>query len=548
MEIEVVKDATGWWRVKNAPIVSTGIEYPLSSGYHTFIEEELKDALAAIMDPAIVAPRIKLGHTSGYNEALIGDAEMAFGRIENMFLGDNNQTLFGDYIVPEWLATVMPIAFPNRSIEGSADVETVTGKSYTMVLNAVSLLGIYWPGCQVLEDLPLWYGADIPDGVEFDEAISAQLAANQITAKGVSVPTLIADSDISRIRQKFYNLAMNNELEGVDVNTYWWWVRAERYSDDGGMYLIVEDEDGGDLYRFDVTVDKSDVAFSAPKPVRVEYVKAAAENRAAVVAGMAAVDPRIVVHASRADTGGPEPQPQEGASKMDDARRKQLAASLGLPEDASEVQIKAKLKVIRAAAEDAGVDDGENVPSDQGAGPDTGGPEADRPEEDAGVHQTPPGTAPSGTAPGGDPENPGGTEPRTDTDDDVNASTVRVDKATFQQLQNDASLARRHENERVQARQHEKVEGAIKAGKIPPARRDHYRTLMAADEKGTTDLLNSLQESAVPLGAPLGNGGTGDEDVNASAQQGLPDAWFPEIAAAKRVAGENALVAQAREA
>jgi hypothetical protein len=78
------------------------------------------------------------------------------------------QTIYGDYTgLPEWLAKVMAIAYPNRSIEGNFDVETVTGSHYELVITAVSLLGVYWPGCQVLEDLPLWYGSSIPDGVEF---------------------------------------------------------------------------------------------------------------------------------------------------------------------------------------------------------------------------------------------------------------------------------------------------------------------------------------------------------------------------------------------
>lgn len=548
MKIEVVKDGTGLWRIKNAPIISTGIEYPLSSGPHTFTESELADAVkAAKNDPAIVEPRIKLGHTSDYNEALIGDAEMAFGRIDKttLTIGDNGQTIYGDYLVPEWLGTVMPIAFPNRSIEGSTDVTTATGKNYEMVINAVSLLGIYWPGCQVLEDLPLWYGAEIPDGVEFDEYISAQLEANQIAASGGS--TIIADADVSRVRQQFYKHAMEGTLEGTDgLDTYWWWVRAERYSDKGGMYLIVDSEEG-DLYRVDVTVSKNDVTFSKPTQVRVEYVKAAAVDRAAVVAGMAVMDDRLAVHASRADTEGPDTSTQRGASRMDVAKRKALAASCGLPEDATEEQIKARLKQIRASAEDAGVEDGENVPSDQGAGPDTGGPEADRSEEDAGTHQTPPGTAPSGTAPGGDPNNPGGANERTDADDDTQASTVRVDRATWEQTQSDAALARRHENERVTARQHKAVEDAISAGKLPPARREHYRKLMAADEQGTTQLIDSLERSAVPLGAPLGDGGDGDSNSSVAAGVGLPNEWFPEIVASQAAAAAAKPVMQARE-
>ena len=41
------------------------------------------------------------------------------GRIENLRLTNNSQTLVGDLVgVPVWLAKVMPSAYPRRSIEG----------------------------------------------------------------------------------------------------------------------------------------------------------------------------------------------------------------------------------------------------------------------------------------------------------------------------------------------------------------------------------------------------------------------------------------------
>lgn len=530
MEIEVVKDPSGLWRIKNAPIISTGIEYPLSTGPKTFTESELIDAVAAQADPAIVSPRIKLGHASGYNDLLIGDAEQAFGRIDGstMVLGDNNQTIYGDYLVPEWLGTVMPIAFPNRSIEGNENAETVTGKEYQLVISAVSLLGIYWPGCQVLEDLPLWYGGDIPDGVEFDAAIAAKLAASKkvkgkVAAKGGTMPGLIlADADISRIRRQFYDRAMNNELDGVDENTYWWWVRGERYADDGGLYLIVEDDDNGDLYKFDVEVNKEDVTFSTPTQVRVEYVKAAtADQRRAVVAGMAVADKHLVVHASRADTGGPEKSTTKGASTMDEAKRKKLAASVGLPEDATEEQISAKLKEVRAAAEDAGA-------------------EGLDPEQDPEV--TPP--APSGTAPTGLED-----DPKPDEDPAVDGDgTVRVDAAVWKQTREGASLALTHENERITARQKDKIDKAVHAGKFPPARRAHYTALMAADEEGTTAMLDTLQPGLIPVDQRGDTGAGSEAALTAGAGEGLPDSWFPDIAAKREAATRGpATVMQAKE-
>lgn len=529
MEIEVVKDPSGLWRVRNAPLVSTGIEYPLSSGPHTFTESELMDAIAALEDPAVVEPRIHLGHTSEYNEALIGDAEMAFGRIDGstMVMGDNNQTIYGDYLVPEWLGIVMPIAFPNRSVEGKLDAETVTGKKYDMIISYVSLLGIYWPGCQVLEDLPMWYGGDIPEGVEFDDALAAKLAPSlKVAARGGGMAkTLQADADTSRIRRQFYDQAMSGGLttpEGVE-STWWWWIRGERVADDGGLYLIVEDDDDGDLYRFDVSLAGDEVTFGDAVPVTVEYPAKTTASLAAVVAGMAVVDRELVVHASRADTGGPEHPTTKGASKMDDAKRKALAASVGLPEDATEEQINEKLRAVRAAAEEAGA---EEALAGEGDDPDN----PDKPDED-------PAPAPVPVPP--DPAPPA---------EGTAASTVTVDKETWEATKAGAALAQKHETDRVAASRKDIVDDAIKAGKFPPARREHYEKLLAVDFDGTKQQIDGLAAGIIPTTerGVLGNGdGEGATPVGGD---GLPDDWFPDLAAkrAAAAAGPRA-VTQAKE-
>lgn len=531
--IEVVKDPSGVWRVKNCPIVSTGIEYPLASGPHTFTESELFDAVAALKDPAIVAPRIHLGHSSEYNEALIGDAEMAFGRIDSstMVLGDNNQTIFGDYLVPEWLGMVMPIAFPNRSVEASLMVETATGKDWEMVINCVSLLGIYWPGCQVLEDLPMWYGGDIPAGVEFDDALAAKLAPQlKVAARGggMAQETLQADADTSRIRRQFYDQAQHGGLVTPDeeTDTWWWWIRGERYAEGGGMYLIVEDEDDGDLYRFDVSLSGDDVSFGDAVPVTVDYPPKATASLAAVVAGMAVIDKDLVVHASRADTGGPEPSTTKGASTMDDAKRKALAASVGLPEDATEEQIRAKLKVVRAAAEDAGekIGDDPEVPGEGG-------------EPKEGTHQTPPGTSPSGTAPSGAEEPV--PDPADDADDDVDATTVRVDKNVWEETRAGAALARKHEDEAVTGRIDTELTAALKEGKFKPADAPKYRKILARNFEEGKEILDTLQAGQIPL-EERGALGGGEDDTNlAGVGDGLPDSWFPEVSAKREAAARN---------
>jgi len=547
--IKITKDPTGLWRVAGAPIISTGVEYPLMTGPTTFTQQNIEDAVKALQDPAIVSPRIKLGHTADYNMALVGDAEMAFGRVDGstMALGDNNQTIYGDYLVPEWLGGVMGIAFPNRSMEGNFDVETATGRHYSMVITAVSLLGIHWPGCQVLDDLPLWYGAQIPDGVEFDDMISAQLAASQIAAEGGKVSKkkkIEADTDTSRIRRQFYDKAMSGELD-TEGSTYWWWIRGERISDSGNLYLIVEDDESGDLYKCDVAVEGDEVNFGTPTAVEVQYVEKSADSLAAIAAGMAAVDEQLVVHASAADTGGPVKSTQEGSIQMDEATRKRLAASLGLADSATEATINAELqKRALAANPTSGAEGGE---------PDSAGKTGAevQPEDEPSSHQTPPGTAPSGTgvtegteAPSTEEEEASDEEPTTE------AGYVKIDMETYKLLRAGAEAGIRIEKKSKSDRQNDAVEAAIRAGKIPSARRAHYRQLMAADEQGTTKMLNDLPAGLVPVSEYGATGNTAVEgDLTAGQGEGLPSDWFPGLR--ERVAAASAPpkpVTHAREA
>jgi hypothetical protein len=216
---------------------------------------------------------------------------------------------------------------------------------------------------------------------------------------------------------------------------------------------------------------------------------------------------------------------------MDDAKRKSLAASVGLPEDATEEQINAKLRSIRAAADEAGA--GDSLAGEDPNAGESGGEVA--PGEDPNNDQTPPGTSPSGTEPSGDGS-------------DVEAGTVQVDKATWEATQRGAALAAKHEAERVSTRQQSKVEAAIKAGKIPPARRDHYSKLMAMDEEGTSQVLDTLQASAVPLGE-FGKLGEAEDGIEAGNGTGLPDEWFPDITQKREAvsAGRTSPITHAKE-
>lgn len=333
----------GLWRIDNVPICSTGIEYPLSGGPHTFTEGELADAVDAASgrDVAINPPRIKLGHTSKANELFLGEDEPAFGRVESMRLSDNKQTIIGNYVgTPEWLAKVLPVAYPSRSVDARLGVETATGKRYEMVITDVSLLGITWPGCSTLEDLPLWYGSQTPEGAEIQAA-----------------------ADVVGIRRKFYK-------EGPGSNGDWW-IRGERFDSLSGYNLIV-DEGNGDIVRVPVTVEGDEVVFGDAVPVVEDYPDKALAAKAAL-RGMQLADPAMIIYASRIET-------DEKGEAMDEELRQSLAKRLGLAPDATEEQIRTELaKPV-----------GETPPGDPPPPPPDDGGDGDEGDGDAGQQGNPP--------------------------------------------------------------------------------------------------------------------------------------------------------------
>lgn len=146
-------------KIPNIPIVKAG-RFLLGTGWHTFTEKELADSVKAWSDdPSVKDPRLKLGHVTAGFGAGEESGHPAFGRYRNLRFGrDENgtATIFADLTgVPEFLANLLPVAYPNRSIEARTKVTTPMGGSYDMVIDAVSSLGIEMPGVSTLEDLEM---------------------------------------------------------------------------------------------------------------------------------------------------------------------------------------------------------------------------------------------------------------------------------------------------------------------------------------------------------------------------------------------------------
>lgn len=158
--------------IPDVELMTVGMNWPGSHGDLTFRFDHLADAeIAANDDPHIQIPRLKIGHTDprfntgeGDHDPFYvpGDGEPALGSIENLRRVNDGSVLIGDFVrVPLWFAEVMPAAYPNRSIEGAWldgrwEVVTPGGKTYSFVLTAVALLGIFRPAVEDLEDLEVF--------------------------------------------------------------------------------------------------------------------------------------------------------------------------------------------------------------------------------------------------------------------------------------------------------------------------------------------------------------------------------------------------------
>jgi hypothetical protein len=317
-----------------------------------------------------------------------------------------------------------------------------------------------------------------------------------------------ADADTSHIRRQFYS-------EVAQGDRYWWWIRAERFGQDGA-YLIVEDDEADELYRIDVTVNNDGVTFGDPIAVLVDY------PTAAVAAGMAAADKAVVVYASRADTGGPDISDQE-----DDVKLKELAAAMGLPEDATEEQIMARARNVRAGKDDEEKDEegpGEGIVDDDAG---------ERPSPSPGQVQTGPAT-------------PLGDEDEINEEEEKNTkATVTIDRATYEHLKRGADAAIEASETRRNDEIGRIVNDAVKAGKFTPARREHYAKLLASDFEGGKTLIAELEPNTVPV--TLRGTGGGGEGVGDAGDDGLPLTWFPEITELRARANSRQPVTHAKE-
>jgi hypothetical protein len=465
--------------VPNVPIVSTGTYSlagnPYPGGETTFTQDDLADAVAAVDDPAVSLPRLKLGHTSSW-----GDAEPAFGKLDNLRIGDNGQTIYGDYVgVPAWLADIMPTVYPSRSIEAAFNVETPTGKEYRMVISALALLGVVMPGVATLNDLPGVFSDVMPEGVVIeteDETVVAN-TGGEMGLKARLRREAEGSVNSEDVRRAYY--------DGLSGDQWMWWIRA--------LYLdpneLIVDDDDGNLYRVPFTINGEEVEFGDATEVKIQYVTARGDSRQRETA--LSPETADLVYASRSES---RPESNDKEDQMDS---KEIRNLLGLSEDATDEEVRQKLEE-RSETPPSTKEPGQSEGNPAEQGPETGTPSEGNDNDESGSESEETKT-----------ENAG--EP-------VAAGTVTTDPETLAQLQRDAAAGRQARDAQLRRERETLVENAIKAGKFPPARRDHWLTSLKHDPEGAKAAIESLADGLVPV----------EEQGAAPSDEQLATASYPE--------------------
>lgn len=479
--------------IEGVPILRTGT-YELSTGTRTFAEEDLRAAAAALAeDPAVKAPRIRLASLEG---ALNLDptehgGEPAFGWADGLRVSDNGQELLADLHVPDWLEPMMEWAYPSLSIEGTPPGwESATGRTHELVVTAVALLGIHWPGVTTLDD----FREVLANGPELaDQEDAMVLAAMPQRARPVA-----ASLDQDLVARRFYDGLDSGDLSLPDgVVAYNIWIRSMRFDDGGRPYLKVTDEESGTLYRVDFEVAGSEVTFG-------EFVEVV-EQDVPVAAAAGRPAPPLATWGTREQSRAVMASTQEEAQSMTDEQRRNLARALGLPEDTTEARLNEVAAERAAETPPPAEGEPETAPPPPGEGQPDGAPAV----PEAVAASVPPGM-------------------------------MLVDEATLADLQAGAQ-AGVTANQRLQEEDRDRViAAAMGEGRFPPARREHYVTAWARDPEGTRVLLTAAPEEGglAPGLVPVQARGVEPTGESSQSEAADHDAYmqrhFPQAAAARQ--------------
>lgn len=210
------------------------------------------------------------------------------------------------------------------------------------------------------------------------------------------------------------------------------------------MAVIIDND--GELLKMDFTIEDNEVEFGDDIPVREEFVEAKS----------------VRIYASKE------------ASKKGLEVTVNIRAQLGLPEDASDKDVENEIKKLQARS------------GNKDEGDDTGTVSASKEDEREDEKETET-VAASVTVPDG---------------------MSLVDTETLNTLKAGAEDGRAARAAQVKAERDNILDTAIRAGKFPPGRREHYEKALEADFEGFSAVIEGMPEGLIPVGKEVGAAGT----------------------------------------
>jgi hypothetical protein len=461
--------------IQNVEIAQTGT-WKISTGTATFTTEDFHAAVAALDCPAIRRPILKLGHVDPRF-----DGEPAVGWIDNLAVNANGVTVLGDYVgMPGWLGPVIASAYPDRSMEACWNFKCQIGHTHPFVITAVALLGVKPPGIGTLDslqDVATLYGVAASVD-ESNNGFSLIVHAKGAEPMPNPEPRIIAAGiSTEDIRREYYE-------EAASPST---WITCFELDP---LQLIVMDDASGDISRIPITINGTEFTFGDPVPVVIQYVDS----------GVNPLNASALVYASRAES-----RPATRTEPVLTERQWSDVNPNPNP-DTALTPAQAIAKVHKAASQ-VGTPE-----TDQGGSP------VNREKMREALGLSPDATDTEvATAFAASLQTATPAAPVTPSLTEVTASTrvpdgmMVVDASVISSLQDQARKGEAAFAEIQKNRRDTVISAAISSGKFPPARKEHYEGMWAADPVGAEATINNLAAGLVPVNAASGYPGTGSE-------------------------------------
>jgi hypothetical protein len=142
--------------IRGVEILKVGT-WECSNGTFTIAREDLESAVEFHRAGVLRPPPLRIGHDDPRF-----DGGPSLGHLDSLRLADGGDTLVADFVnVPAAIASLLPHAYRDRSIEGVYGYRDPTGRQWKFAITACALLGERAPAVSSLAQIGELYGVDI---------------------------------------------------------------------------------------------------------------------------------------------------------------------------------------------------------------------------------------------------------------------------------------------------------------------------------------------------------------------------------------------------